>query len=186
MTSLSILWLPIILSAVGVFIASSVIHMVFRYHQNDYRRVSSEDQLIEDLRRANLSPGEYAVPHARNPKDMADPAYVEKVTRGPVALLTVVPSGRLSMTKPLVLWFLLSLIVSLTAGYVAERALGPGADYLEVFRFVGTTAFSAYVFGLWQQSIWFGRPWSTTIKASFDGAVYALLTAGVFGWLWPT
>jgi hypothetical protein len=185
MTPLTILWLPIIISAVGVFIASSLIHMVLKYHQNDFRRVPSEDQLIEDLRRANLAPGEYAVPHAATPRDMDDPAYIEKATRGPVALLTVVPNGKPSMTKPLALWFLFSLIVSLTAGYVAGRALAPGAEYLEVFRFVGTTALAAYVFGLWQQSIWFGRPWSTTLKSSFDGVVYALLTAGVFGWLWP-
>jgi hypothetical protein len=185
MTSLSALWLPIILSAVIVFIASSIIHMVLRHHRNDYQRVPTEDQFIEDLRRADLPPGEYAVPHAATPKDMADPEYVGKMTRGPVAFLTVVPNGPPSLTKPLALWFLLSLIISLTAGYVAARALGPGASYLDVFRFVGTTAFAAYVLGIWQQSIWFGRPWSTTVMSSVDGAVYALLTAGVFGWLWP-
>jgi hypothetical protein len=107
------------------------------------------------------------------------------VTRGPVAVVTIRPAGPPFMGKALILWFLLAVVVSLVAGYVAGRALSPGADYLEVFRFVGTTALAGYVFGTWQQSIWFGRPWSTTLKTSFDGVVYALLTAGIFGWLWP-
>ena len=38
---------------------------------------------------------------------------------------------------------------------------------------------------LWQMSIWYRRAWSTTIKAMIDGAIYALLTAGAFAWLWP-
>jgi hypothetical protein len=54
-----------------------------------------------------------------------------------------------------------------------------------VFRFAGTTAFIGYSVALWQMSIWYRRAWSTTIKATVDGLIYALLTAGVFGWLWP-
>ena len=53
------------------------------------------------------------------------------------------------------------------------------------FRFVGCTAFIGYAVALWQNSIWFKRKWSTTAKNTFDGLVYALLTAGTFGWLWP-
>jgi len=29
------------------------------------------------------------------------------------------------------------------------------------------------------------RNWGTTLKSVFDGLVYALFTAGAFGWLWP-
>ncbi|MEX2583191.1 MAG: hypothetical protein WD766_07945 [Gemmatimonadota bacterium] len=185
MVPLSALWLPIIISAVLVFVVSSIIHMVLTYHQTDYARVAAEEQLMDDLRRAALPPGDYAVPHAATPKEMAEPAFVEKTRRGPVAFITVVPNGPPAMGKSLTLWFLYALLTSLVAGYVAARALGPGATYLDVFRFAGTTAFAAYVMGLWQQSIWYGRKWSTTLKSSFDGLVYALLTAGVFGWLWP-
>lgn len=49
----------------------------------------------------------------------------------------------------------------------------------------GPMAFLGYVPGLWQDSIWYGRKWSTTLKNTLDGIVYALLTAGTFGWLWP-
>jgi hypothetical protein len=116
---------------------------------------------------------------------MKDPEFVEKMTRGPVALITVMQSGPPSMGKNLIQWFIYCVIVSVIAAYVAGRALAPGAAYLEVFRFAGCTAFVAYAVALWQNSIWYRRKWSTTIKSNVDGLVYALLTAGVFGWLWP-
>ena len=89
------------------------------------------------------------------------------------------------MSKSLTLWFLFIIVVNLFAAYVTGRALDPGADYLTVFRFVGTTAFMGYSLALLQQSIWFRRNWGSTAKSMFDGLVYALLTAGVFGWRWP-
>jgi hypothetical protein len=105
--------------------------------------------------------------------------------QGPVMVLTVVPNGPAAMGKSLVLWFLSSLVVSVFAAYVAGRALPAGASYLHAFRFVGTVAFVGYSLALWQVSIWDHRPWTTTIKLTLDGLVYALLTAGTFGWLWP-
>ena len=63
--------------------------------------------------------------------------------------------------------------------------LGPGANYLDAFRFAGATAFIGYTLALWQMSIWYRRAWSMTIKSTFDGLIYSLLTAGAFGWLWP-
>ena len=54
-----------------------------------------------------------------------------------------------------------------------------------MFRFVGVTAFLAYAAALWPMSIWYRRSWLTTFKGTVDGLVYALLTAGTFGWLWP-
>ncbi|MBW2258413.1 MAG: hypothetical protein JRI25_27990 [Deltaproteobacteria bacterium] len=76
-------------------------------------------------------------------------------------------------------------LLGIFAAYVAGRALEPGAHYLAVFRFAGCMAFVGYALALWQNSIWYKRAWSTTLKSSFDGLVYALLTAGTFGWLWP-
>jgi hypothetical protein len=83
------------------------------------------------------------------------------------------------------MWFLFTLVVSLVAGYLASRTLAPGSEYLDVFRVTGTVAFAGYVLALWEHAIWFGRSWVATAKFSFDGLIYALLTAGVFGWLWP-
>ena len=108
-----------------------------------------------------------------------------KVNAGPNVIMTVMPTGPWSMGRNLSLWFLYLVVVGTFAGYVAGRALPPGTDYLQVFRFVGTTAFLAYSVALWQMSIWYHRAWSTTIKTTVDGLIYALLTAGTFGWLWP-
>jgi hypothetical protein len=185
MVSLTSLSIPILLSAVIVFVASSIIHMVLGYHRNDLRRVPKEDELLAALRGLDLPPGDYAVPHAGSMAAMRDPAFVEKMKRGPLAFLTVAPGAAPSMAKPLLLWFVYSVVVSLFAGYIASRALQPGAEYLEVFRFVGTSAFMGYSLGLLQHSIWYKRNWGTTLKSVFDGLVYGLLTAGTFGWLWP-
>ena len=82
-------------------------------------------------------------------------------------------------------WFLYSVVVGVFAAYIAGHALGPGAHYLAVFRFVGATAFMCYTVAGWQASIWYKRAWSTTLKNTLDGLVYACFTAGIFGWLWP-
>lgn len=183
MVPLVLLWLPILLSAVLVFIASFVIHMVLRYHRTDFGKVPNEDAVMDALR--HVPRGEYVMPHSSSPADFKDPAFKEKVKRGPVVMMTVLPSGPPNLAKNLVQWFVYSVVVSAFAGYVASRALGPGAEYMAVFRFAGTTAFLGYGLGLVQNSIWFGRKWSTTLKSLVDNLAYGLLTAGVFGWLWP-
>jgi hypothetical protein len=179
------LWIPILLSAVFVFVASSIIHMVLPVHRNDFRKAAKEDELMEALRRLALSPGDYLVPHPGSPAGMKSPEFVEKMRKGPSAVLTVYPPGPPSMGTSLLLWFIYCVVVSVIAAYVAGRAVGPGADYLAVFRFAGTTAFVGYSLALPQNSIWYKRNWGATIRSMTDGLVYGLLTAGSFGWLWP-
>jgi hypothetical protein len=185
MVAVPSLLIPILVSAVIVFVASSIIHMVLPYHRSDLRRLEREDELLEALRRVGVAPGDYAAPHAGSPAAMKDPAFVKKMNAGPVVLMTVAPGGPPSMGKSLALWFVYSVVVGLFAAYIAGRALGPGAHYLAVFRFVGTSAFMGYSLALVQSSIWYGKSWAATLKSVFDGLVYALLTAGTFGWLWP-
>jgi hypothetical protein len=177
------LWLPILVAAVLVFVASSLIHMVLKYHANDYGPLPDEAAAADALR--PVGRGQYTIPYASGMKAMGEPAYQEKFNRGPVALITIRKPGDLGMGRALVSWFLFALAVSIFAAYVAGRAVGPGAEYLAVFRFTGTAAFLAYALGSWPESIWFARPWSTTLKNTLDGAIYAVLTAGAFGWLWP-
>ena len=177
------LWAPILLAAVLVFLASSILHMVLPYHRSDFRKVPSEDELMEALRRFSVPPGNYMFPHAGSPAAMKDPAFVAKKERGPIGILTIMqnPSFGVSLAQ----WFVYSVVVGVFAAYVAGRALGPGAEYLAVFRFAGTTAFVGYALALWQYSIWYKIAWSTSLKSTFDSLIYALLTAGAFGWLWP-
>ena len=185
MVPVTSLGVPILLSAVIVFIASSILHMVLRYHRNDLRRLSREEEVMAALRTFNIPPGDYALPWAGSTDALKQPEYLEKVNKGPVAFMTVLPTGPLSIGKNLAMWFVYSIVVSVFAGYVAGRALEPGANYLEVFRFVGTTAFMGYSLALLQHSIWYHRNWGTTFRSVFDGLIYGLLTAGTFGWLWP-
>ena len=185
MVGFEALWLPILLSAVFVFIASSIIHMMPLWHKNEFPKMANEDKVMDALRPLNIPPGEYMVPRCENQKNMRSPEFTEKMKKGPVVMMTVWPNGPITMGKSLTLWFVYTLVIGIFAAYVAGRALPLGAQYLHVFRFTGVTAFLAYSVGLWQQSIWYRREWSTTIKLTFDGLIYALLTAGVFGWLWP-
>lgn len=185
MTGLSQLWLPILLSAVIVFLASSVIHMLLPWHKNDYPKMANEDKVMDALRPLAIPPGDYMVPRPASRQDMQSAEFQEKMKQGPVVVMTVYPSGPVSMGSNFVQWFLYSVVVGLLSGYVAGRALPPGTTYLQVFRFAGVTAFACYAVALWQMSIWYRRSWSTTIKATVDGLIYALLTAGTFGWLWP-
>jgi len=112
---------------------------------------------------ANVPPGDYAMPRAETMKEMGSPEFIEKMKRGPVMTMTVRPSGHPAMGKQLMLWFVFTIVVSVFAAYVAGRALGPGGDYLSVFRFAGVTAFAAYGIGGWGESIWWGRKWSCRI-----------------------
>jgi len=180
------LWLPILLSAVIVFLASSVIHMVLGYHNNDFARLPDEDKVRQNLQPLNIPPGEYTIPHAANNKERQTDAYKEKLKKGPVAILTVMENGEPKMGASLAQWFVFSIVVGIFAAYIAGRALPAGAHYLEVFRFAGATAFAGYGLALLQGSIWYKRSWSNTLKSVFDALIYALLTAGVFGWLWPS
>jgi hypothetical protein len=185
MTALHLQWLPILLSAVIVFVASSIIHMLSPWHKSDFPKVPNEDAARAAIGALAIPPGDYMIPRPSSPKEMSSPEFVEKMTKGPVMILTVIPNGPPSMTKNLVQWFLFSLVVNVFAAYVAGRALPVGAPYLHAFRFVGTTAFVGYSLALWPLSIWYHRAWSITLKSTIDGLVYALLTAGTFGWLWP-
>ncbi len=179
------MWLPILLSAVMVFVASSIIHMATPWHKSDYPKMPNEDKVMDALRPFAIPPGDYVVPRPASMQDMKSPEFAEKMKKGPVMMVTVFPNGPTKMGRNLGMWFLYSLVVGIFAAYVAGRALPPGAHYLRVFRFAGVAAFLSYSVALWQMSIWYRRAWSTTIKATVDGLIYALLTAGTFGWLWP-
>ncbi|HET7038742.1 MAG TPA: hypothetical protein VFH97_02580 [Gemmatimonadales bacterium] len=186
MVQVTLLWLPIVLAAVVVFIASSIIHMVLKYHRADVRGIPNETAVAAALRPFAIPPGDYVIPYCPSMAEMKSPEYQEKLAKGPVGILTILPNGPFKMGKSLIQWFVLCLVISLFAAYVAGHALAPGADYLAVFRFAGATAFAGYGLGLAQASIWGGRNWGTTWRSMFDALIYAGLTGGVLGWLWPS
>ncbi|MDX9859100.1 MAG: hypothetical protein RBT76_15040 [candidate division Zixibacteria bacterium] len=185
MTFLTELWAPILLSAVLVFVMSSIIHMVLRYHKNDFRRLSDETRIQESLRAFNIPPGDYMLPCAGGAEAMKSEEFQEKVKKGPIVVMTVMPAGGFGMGKSLFLWFVYCVIVGFFAAYIAYHTMTPQTHYLQVFRVVGTATFMGYSLALLQGAIWYKKSCRSTMLSVFDGLIYALLTAGVFGWLWP-
>jgi len=185
MVNLTELWLPILLSAVIVLIASSIIHMVLQYHRSDYKKLPNEEKLLESMRNEGVLPGNYHFPHLMSHKEMSSPEMIEKFKKGPVGIMNVIPNGPPAMPKYLVMWFIFCLVISVFVAYVAGRTLNTGTEYLPVFRIAGTVAFLGYSGSQATDSIWKGQSWSATIRHIIDGLVYGLLTAGIFGWLWP-
>lgn len=185
MVSLTSLLLPVLLSAVAVFFASYILHVVIPFHRNDFRKIPREDEFLEAVRRFDLPPGDYVAPHAESSAAMKDPAFVEKRAKGPTIVMTLAPGASPSMAKPLTKWFIYCIVISLFAAYIASRALTPGADFLEIFRFVATASFMGYSLGLVQNWIWFMKNGEATFRSVIDGLAYAMLTGAVFGWMWP-
>jgi hypothetical protein len=183
--TLADLWLAILLAAVFVFVASSILHMVIPIHKGDYKKLAGEADVLEAMRAQGVQPGEYMFPCAGSMKEMCSPEMVEKFKQGPVGFVTVMPSGPPSMARSLVQWFLYCVLISVFAAYIGTFRLSPGAHYMEVFRLTGTVAILGYAVGNIPNSIWKGTSWGTTLKFIVDGIIYGLLTAGTFGWLWP-
>jgi hypothetical protein len=179
------LWLPILLSAVIVFVASSIIHMALPIHKSDYRKLPNEDKVLDALRSAGVTPGRWYIFPFCTHKEMKSPEVLEKFKRGPVGSLTIRPSGAPAMGKFLGQWFLYCIVVSILVAYLTGRTRVAGTPYLEVFRVAGCAGFLAYSVALIQDAIWKGEAWAVTFKHVLDGLIYGLLTAGTFGWLWP-
>ncbi len=175
------LWLPILVSAAACWLMSAVIWTLLKYHNKDYRQTADEEAVRAALK--GNAPGYYLLPFCTDPGELKDPQLKQKYENGPNAYITMLPSGIPGMGPRLVSQFVFFLLIGVTCAYLVTRTLAPDAAYLEVFRIAGTVAFVANSFALLPESIWFGRPWSITVKNFVDALLYSLLTGGVFGWL---
>lgn len=184
MEFLTELWMPILVAAALVWVMSAIIHMCTSLHAGECRKLPQESAVSAALRTPALAPGEYALPRPDSMKDMCSPENLAKYEQGPVAIVTVMRNGAPRMGKTLLHWFLFCVIVGSFCAYVGWHALGPKPTYLAAFRLTGTVALAGYSLGNISESIWRGRPWSTTLRYIVDGVLYALLTGGAFGWLW--
>jgi hypothetical protein len=177
-------WLPILVSTVLVFFASSIIHMVLPYHRSNYRPLPDEDRILSALRSVTLTRGQYNFPFCTH-KDMKSPAIQEKFKQGPVGFLTIYPTGPVNLGKFLIQWLIFCGLISVFVAYLAGHTVGPEAPFRHVLRIAGTTAFMGYGLGTLSNAIWKGQTWNMTLKEAFDGVIYAVLTAGTFAYLWP-
>lgn len=183
MEFLTTLWLPILLSAVFVFIVSSIIHMFLGYHASDFKKVPNEDKVMDAVRNLNIPPGYYALPKPNTRKEFNTPEFKAKMAKGPNLIMYIRKPG-MSMGSSLIKWFAYLLLVNVFVAYVSSHTINPGADYLTVHRVAGCVAFMGYGLALLQGAIWEGKSWGSTWKALFDALVYGLVTGGTFGWLW--
>jgi hypothetical protein len=185
MVQLTTLWLPIVVGAAAMFLLSFLCWMVLPHHRKDYLPVPDEDGLMAFLRAKALAPGQYSFPHCSGPEAMKDPAWIAKRDAGPGGMLQIVPSSAWNMGPTLAKWFVLLLAVGVFIAYLTSRVLPAGAEYLSVFRVVGTATFLTFCIQPVSDGIWKSTPCRTVCASIFDGALYALATAGVFAWLWP-
>ncbi|NVK21650.1 MAG: hypothetical protein HWD86_03975 [Kangiellaceae bacterium] len=180
------LWLVILLTGLFCWIASALIHMAFKYHNADYKKLANEDDVSEALGAKNPAPGLYHLPHCADMSDMGKPEMQERFKKGPIAMISVFPNGMPPMGKLLVQQFLFFALVSFLIAYVSSLAFPAGIEYMNIFRFVFVLAFIAYGMGEIPYSIWYGHPWSNCIRFLIDAVIYAGVTAGTFAWLWPS
>ncbi|HEX4332772.1 MAG TPA: hypothetical protein VH040_11580 [Usitatibacter sp.] len=186
MAFITALWLPILVCAVGVFVASSVIHMVFKWHSSDYLKLGNEDEVRAAIRASSPGPGQYAVPYCGDMKLMGSPEMQKKFTEGPIAWVTLRAPGMPAMGPMLGQWFVLNLVVAALAGYIASKTLLPvPVTFLGICREVGVITFLAYAGGSVSNGIWMGKPWSSVAKEVLDAIIYGAVSALVFAWLWP-
>lgn len=172
------LWLPVLVSAVIVFVVSSVLHMVLKYHRADYKALPNEDAVREVLGKGAIPPGLYQLPYCSDAKSMQDPAFKAKFEKGPVGVITIIPNGLPAMGKYLAQWFVFTVLISAIAAFAARQSLQP-------LRVAGIVAFTGYGLTNVLDSIWKGQPWANTGRSLVDGAIYALATGLTFCWLWP-
>jgi hypothetical protein len=185
MVSFTALIVPIVISAVLVFILAALVWMVLPHHKGEWKGFSNEDAVRNALGAQKPADGIYMVPFAGSAPARKDPAFLKKLQDGPRAFVTMAGAGNVSMGPMMAQSVVFYLIVSSITAYVAAHVLPAGTPYLQVFRVVGTIAWLAYGFGTVPESIWFGKPWSSTLKGMLDALLFALVTAGTFGWRWP-
>lgn len=185
MVSLTSLWLPIVVAAVAVQVASTLSWMVLRLHRNDWDKLPDEDSVMTALRAQDAGPGEYTFPFAAGPDDWKDEGWMTKFKQGPVGFVTLAKPGEMNIGKNMAIYFGYLLVIQIFVAYVAATTLPVGTEYLKVFQVVGTVAILAFAGGAPTYAIWMSRKWANVWREIFDGVVYGLLTAGVFGWLWP-
>jgi hypothetical protein len=174
------LWLPIVVSAVLVWVASFLMHMVLPHHKKDYAGLPDEDKFYTGLE--GVKPGQYMFPWCTSMAVMKNPEFLERQKRVPNGTMTIW-DGPVNMGKNLMLTLLFYLVVGIFIAYLASHSIAPGTPYLKVFQVAGAAAFMAHGLGWVPHTIWFG--WKGFWAYMFDSIVFALVTAGTFGWLWP-
>src|SRR5215471_17670040 len=128
MITLTQLLLPALLSAILVFLVSSLIHMLTPWHAGDFARLPNEDAVLTALRPLNMAPGAYVAPRPSSMKEMGTDEFKAKLQRGPNVMINVMPNTSGGMGQQLGSWFVYAAVVALFAGYITSRAVAGGTS----------------------------------------------------------
>lgn len=185
MSAIAQLWMPILITAVLIFVTSSLIHMVFKWHNSDYLPLANEDDVRAAIRARSPPPGQYMMPHCVDMKEMGGETMLKKFAEGPVAFLTVRKNGPPAMGPTFAMWFAFTVVVAACAGWLAMSAFAGKANASAAGQMVGFISFLAYGGGSVPLGIWMGKPWSSVAKDLLDALIYGVISGVVFMWLWP-
>lgn len=183
--SVSELWLAILLAGFLCWVVSALIHMMFKYHNADYKPLPNEEEVAAVLSSKSPEPALYTMPYCADMKAMGEETMQKKFASGPVAMITILPNGMPPMAKLLSQQIAFFIVGSLFIAYLATLSLTSATDSMMVFRQVFVASFLAYGWGQIPYSIWMGQPWANCIRYLIDAILYALVTAAIFSNLWP-
>lgn len=181
MVDLTSLWLPILLSTVAMFFLGFMSYMVFGFHAKDWAELPDEDGFSDSIRERNIPIGNYMFPYCANAEQMKSEAFIEKQKQGPVGLLQVWQPGT-GMGKQLACQFIFLLVTSFCLAYLATIALEAGAEFMQVFRFVGTAGMLTFTAANVPTTIWYQSRLSGHV---IDGVLNGLAIGLIFAALWP-
>jgi len=199
MDFLTHLWLPILVSGVGVWIASFIAWMAVGHHKKDRDAIPGgrEQEFMDIITRMNIPPGNYGFPdfcqHDKLPRKERMEALKTLYDKRPMGMLRV--WGEMNMGVNMALSFLFYLVTSAVIGYLGWAALPHGAAsvasaegsslFWKVFRVLGTAGILAYCFASFPGDLWFQKKRRAMMMDWIDGVVFGLITGALFAWLWP-
>ncbi len=188
------LWVPALISGVACTAVAAISWLVLPFHQKSWKRLPAEPAVLDAMRGSMAPrPGQYPLPYSIG-QDLNRPDMRAALEHGPVGYLFITRNGPPSTALNLVLMFLFFTATSVLTAWISWHAFIPqigtahqpyNLPFAHIAKTVGAISAMAYGFGAFQQSVWFGRPWSSFFLQIVDALMYAAVTAFVFGWLWP-
>jgi hypothetical protein len=159
--SLAQLWLPILIATVCVFFTSSIIWMLLPYHKPDIKFIPNETEFDEAM--AKLK------------------ARWKSGPWGTINVMGQQPNFAINLLKTFIAYGLITTMVA----YIAGMSVGPGAEYMHVFRAVATAGVLGHCMGGLANAFFMGTPTRFIFTSFIDGVIFALITAGVIASMWP-
>jgi hypothetical protein len=182
--SLVDLWLPILIAAVCVFFASSIIWMLLPYHKKDIQFLPNEQELTGKVSEMNITPGLYMFPNCQTSDEMRSDEFKQRFENGPWGIITVM-GAKPNFATNLLKTFIAYLVITIFVAYITAASIPAGAEYLAVFQIAGAAGVLGHCMGGLAGDFFLGKPTRFVFTGLIDGVIFALITAGVIASMWP-